>query len=290
MAHCFRSNFRTPPLALGPGPPRSPSFIAAPTPVKRFVLSLLLMFLLAAGGVVWWQRDTLRDSWHLLRSLTVEKDKKPNPRPEEYRTLVEDATRWRKDLAKRYRAAPDRAARQEILAETRDFLETLLPAMMRCWLGTPWDFNGTAECPGDGKIACGYFVATVLRDAGFRIDRYRLAKQPSQKILRTFLPRKAMHLRAGVSYKSFAAEIRKAEPGIYIVGLDTHVGFLVVPKNGAFHFIHSSASAPRCVVEEPQTKATALARSHYRVFGNLTADPEVLRQWLLEKPFPVGKR
>jgi hypothetical protein len=130
------------------------------------------------------------------------------------------------------------------------------------------------------------FATDLIR----RWQRNSALVRRAEPALRTFLPRKAMHLRAGVSYKSFAAEIRKAKPGIYIVGLDTHVGFLVVPKNGAFHFIHSSASAPRCVVEEPQTKATALARSHYRVFGNLTADPEVLRRWLLEKPFPVGKR
>jgi hypothetical protein len=258
--------------------------------VKRFAVSLLIIFLLAAGGVAWWQRDALRDSWNLLRGLTVKKETKPHPRPEEYRTLAEDAARWRKDLAKRYRAAPDRAARQKILVETRTFLETLLPSMMRCWLGTPWDFNGTAECPGNGKIACGYFVATVLRDAGFRIDRFQLAKQPSQKIIRTFLPRQSMHIRAGIPYESFAAEIRKADPGICIVGLDTHVGFLVVPENGAFHFIHSSGSAPWCVVDETESNAAVLARSHYRVFGNLTSDPEVLRRWLLEKPFPAGKR
>jgi hypothetical protein len=257
--------------------------------VKRIAIRIILILLLAAGMAAWWQRDNLRASWNQLRGITFEKQEAPHPRPDDYRTLVEDAARWRKDLAKRYRKASTKAERDQILAETRTFLEVLLPSMMRCWLGTPWDFNGTAECPGDGKIACGYFVATVLRDAGFRIDRYKLAKQPSQKIIRTFLPRKAFIFRVGVPYEKFAAEARTFEPGVHIIGLDTHVGFLVV-RNGSFRFIHSSGSHPWCVVDEPKSKAAALARSNYRVLGNITSDPEVLRRWLLEKPFPVGKR
>ena len=34
------------------------------------------------------------------------------------------------------------------------------------WKKTAWDFNGTATKPGDGPIACGYFVTTLLRDIG----------------------------------------------------------------------------------------------------------------------------
>ena len=71
--------------------------------------------------------------------------------------------------------------------DARLILELMMPEMMRCWLGTPYDFNGTAEKPGDGKIACGYFVSTVIRDTGFRVNRFKFAQQPSENILRTFI-------------------------------------------------------------------------------------------------------
>ena len=56
---------------------------------------------------------------------------------------------------------------------TRSIYNDLLPA----WYGTPWDFNGTSEVPQQGKIACGYFVSTILRDAGWKVERVRLAQQ-----------------------------------------------------------------------------------------------------------------
>ena len=98
--------------------------------------------------------------------------------------------------------------------------------------GHAWDFNGTAKGPGAGKIACGYFVATVLKDAGFQVDRYQLAQQPSQNILRSFLAKESCDLKVGVDYQAFASELEKREPGVYIVGLDTHVAFIVVSGDG----------------------------------------------------------
>ena len=39
------------------------------------------------------------------------------------------------------------------------------------WYDTKYDFYGQTETPGKGKIACGYFVSTVLRDIGVPIER-----------------------------------------------------------------------------------------------------------------------
>src|SRR5690606_30570300 len=106
-----------------------------------------------------------------------------------------------------------------------------------------------------------------------------LARQPSQNILRTFLPRESLVLRVGVPYERFAAELANAESGIRIVGLDSHVAFLVGTGSG-FRFIHSSGSSPWCVVDEGEADAHVLRQSNYRVHGLLTADKEVLRRWL----------
>ncbi|MCW1885646.1 hypothetical protein OKA04_12980 [Luteolibacter flavescens] len=211
---------------------------------------------------------------------------KPAPDSARYEELKEEAERWRKDLSSKYAKARTNEEKDRVIAETRSFLETLLPEMMLCWLGTPWDFNGTSEVPGEGKIACGYFVSTVLRDAGFKLDRYKLARQPSQNIIRTFLPADAMTLRVGVSYDTFAGELAMVEPGVRIIGLDSHVAFLVTRPDG-FRFIHSSGSAPWCVVDEDREAAEVLRRSNYRVHGLLTGDRTVLLRWLRAEKIAV---
>ncbi len=201
------------------------------------------------------------------------------PDPKTYAVLKSELERWRKDLAKRHAAAKNEAERKIVENDARVLLEKTLPAMMRCWLGTPWDFNGTAEKPGGGRIACGYFVATVLQDAGFQVDRYQLAQQASGNILRSFLPKDSCVLSVGKDYAVFAGDMEKAEPGIYLVGLDTHVGFLVVKKDG-FRMIHASGSQPWCVVDQGRDDAHALQKSNWRMLGNLTGDAQVMKHWL----------
>jgi hypothetical protein len=213
----------------------------------------------------------------------------PKPDPETYLTLCADLEKRRTGLEKRHRAARTNGERELVESEAREVLEKTLPALMKCWLGTPWDFNGTAPGPGQGKIACGYFVATVLKDAGFRVDRYKLAQQASEHILQTFIDRKSFHLSAGQSYETFVSMLAACQPGICLVGLDTHVGFLLNDGHG-FRMIHSSGSQPWCVVDEGRDEAGALKRSSYRLVGNLTADRGVLRKWLRAEPLKVMVR
>ena len=73
---------------------------------------------------------------------------KPGPNAERYATLKDEAVRCRKHLAAKYAKARSKEEKEAVLAETRDFLETLLPAMMRCWLGTPWDFPAGVQLHG----------------------------------------------------------------------------------------------------------------------------------------------
>jgi len=235
------------------------------------------MVSLAATG--WWFRVPL-ENWLQGKIASVQVSAAPKPKPDlvTYQGLVKDLERWRVDLSKRYETG-SKADRLLVEQDARLILEQALPALMRCWLGTPWDFNGTAEFPGEKQVACGYFVATVLRDAGFRLDRYRLAQQPSENILRTFLEKESCQLTVGQKYEAFATGLENAEPGIYVVGLDTHVAFVVVGETG-FRFIHSSGSRPWCVVDESKDEAVVLRNSNWRMLGNLTGDAGVLRRWL----------
>lgn len=253
----------------------------------------LLLLLLCVVTVGWLLRDDLRPAWVWVkswmgkeRSLQTARQQEHEPDRETYDVMKQDLERWRKKLHDKHRKARTEEARRVVENDARVLLESVLPEMMRCWLGTPWDFNGTAAGPGKDPVACGYFVSTVLHDAGFRVDRYRLAQQPSSRILTSLIPGDTCRLMVDLPYEQFASEVTHMMPGVYVVGLDTHVAFLVVNTDG-FRFIHSSGSKPWRVVDEGEESADVLQKSRWRMLGNLTADEALLRKWLAREAIPV---
>lgn len=240
----------------------------------KAVLVAILLAGLGTGG--WWVWKAERDgSFEILFTGA----KKVEPDRERYEVLVAELQRWRKNLAQDYSKARTQEQKSVVEKDARVILEMMLPEMMRCWVGTPYDFNGTAEKPGKERIACGYYVSTVIRDAGFRVDRYKLAQQPSENIMRTFLPGDACNLKVGDDYSKYADWVEGLEPGVYLIGLDTHVGFIVVSPDG-MHFFHSSGARAVGVVEESRDDSWALRKSNWRMLGGLTADAGVMRTWL----------
>ncbi|MFT5883277.1 MAG: hypothetical protein ACI9FG_001790 [Crocinitomicaceae bacterium] len=245
------------------------------------VVFFLICSVASIGLTLWLLQDEIR-----LPSLST-KARKQIPQPEQYEILKKDIKIRKNRLAQSYNDAQNDAEREVVLSESRILLESILPKMMRCWLGTPWDFNGISETPGSGKIACGYFVNTIMRDAGFSLPRIKLSQQPSQTILGAFVPRHSMSIRTGMDYSEFYELILSKDAGIYIVGLDNHVGF-IVHDGIKLHFIHSSGRAPWCVVDETKENAVALQSSHYRVIGNVTAQTKTLKKWLLDESVYSG--
>lgn len=240
----------------------------------KAAITAVLLLSLGVGG--WWAWKTYGEG---IFKIVIQSESKPEPDAERYATLVSDLERWRGDLRKAHAKARTAEEKAAVENDARVILEMVMPEMMRCWLGTPYDFNGTAEKPGDGKVACGYFVSTVIRDAGFRVDRYKLAQQPSENILRTFLKSEGCLLKVGEDFKSYSEWVEGMKPGVYLIGLDSHVGFIVNGADGT-RFYHSSGWQKRGVVNEPGDKAGALKYSNWRMIGGLTSDPDVIRTWL----------
>ncbi len=146
------------------------------------------------------------------------------------------------------------------------------------WYGTPWDFYGTTQVPREGKIACGYFVTTVLRDAGFNIPRVKWAQLASEimikKISRDI---KRFHNSPVEDVEKY---INTKEDGLYIVGLDTHVGF-IMKKGKEVLFVHSNYYQRSIgVMKEPLKGLNPLNDSKYRVVGKIL-DDEMVRNWIL---------
>jgi hypothetical protein len=204
-----------------------------------------------------------------------------------YPDIVAAAERERRALAEEWRAATG-AAEERALDRAADALagivaDRILPA----WNGTPWSFSGTAQAPGSRPIACGYFVATALEDAGLRVERRRLAQQAAEDIVLSLVPAERVARFRRASLDTFLAAVARSGDGLYVVGLDYHVGFLLMRRGRAF-FHHSSLQAGG-VLREPAILSLALATSSYRVAGKLF-DREVARSWLAQSTIATRTR
>lgn len=80
--------------------------------------------------------------------------------------------------------------------------------------------------------------------------------------------------------------IRSRGEGLYIVGLDIHVGFIIYRDN-KITFCHSSYyNPPLKVVSQDALDKSPLTDSKYRVIGKILDDKMIVK-WITEESFPV---
>lgn len=181
------------------------------------------------------------------------------------------ATCWRK---------ADSLTRKHVLKESREYLlssfeDQLFPA----WYNTPWNFYGMSEEPGKGTIACGYFVTTTLRDAGFVVPKNAWAQLASESFMGKFTGKEKLKRFSSVKLEEVEKYIRKEGEGLYLVGLDYHVGFILF-SGGELSFVHSSYYHPDTgVMRENIYGKNPLNDSRYRVIARLF-DDRMLERWL----------
>lgn len=152
-------------------------------------------------------------------------------------------------------------------------------SLMPFWYGTRYSFYGQTETPGEGKIACGYFVTTVLEDLGLKIERNKLAQLPSEEMIKTLVEKESIRRFSQYNITDFLAGVRETGTGLYVVGLDTHTGFLLY-QNNEMRFIHASGRFPFAVINERAKESIILGKSNYRIIGKLSDDKKVLQNWL----------
>ncbi len=184
----------------------------------------------------------------------------------------------RDSMAARYAPANAEKRTAMVASARKLILDAIAKQLLPAWMGTPWDFNGVTQKPREGKIACGYFVTTVLRDAGFGVERAKLAQQASLKIIQTLVPAAEIRDYGGIDVPELVNRMGKLPKGLYIVGLDIHTGFI---SNGphSVDFIHASYGDPAVVVHEVALKSKVLAQSKRFVLGRVDNDT-LLRKWL----------
>ncbi len=159
------------------------------------------------------------------------------------------------------------------------FTESIIATIIPSWIGTAWDFNGVTEIPQQCSIACGYFVTTVLRDAGLSLARIKLAQSTSEKMITSLVQSKYLQRFSNVPIKKFIENIRQQGYGMYLVGLDNHTGFIYNDGN-EIHFIHSTFVGTKNVQHEVAVNSWVLAQSKYKIIGKISSDEKVLEQWI----------
>ncbi|MEZ4884990.1 MAG: hypothetical protein R3E32_09725 [Chitinophagales bacterium] len=197
----------------------------------------------------------------------------------EYQQTLWELQLQQEDFQRAYGRANNEIIQKEVINSARKHIfEKIQHQLYPYWKGTGWAYSGTTETPRKGKIACGYFVSTILRDAGFEVDRVKLAQQASEKIVKTFAEETDIQRFRNKPIQSFVNSIIAMGDGLYIVGLDTHVGIMLV-ENGKAQFVHSAQSLRGGVRAENPLKSKVLKRSKYRIVGRALSD-EMMVKWL----------
>jgi hypothetical protein len=212
----------------------------------------------------------------------------PNATPSTNETYAAKKTRIAKiraALASELTGATTDASRRATIDRARVALQgAIVDTLFPAWLGTDWAFDGTTEEPrGDDGIACGYFVATILEHAGVRLEsRRRFGQATALAIEKALVPDATAHHRVfSVAPEILERRFRDWGDGLYVIGLDVHVGFVVV-KGGAVRFVHASYTGDKKVTDEPLVSSVAIAHSRpagYFVTSLLGPDSLVLA-WL----------
>jgi hypothetical protein len=159
------------------------------------------------------------------------------------------------------------------------FTNSVVHELIRYWYGTPWDFNGITQQPGKGQIACGYFVTTVLRDAGYKVNRVKVAQMPASEIIRQVADKKTIRAFSLQPVSKIDSVVKRMGPGLYVVGLDYHVGFLYC-DGAEVYFIHSNYIGREGVVKEPVMTSRAFGHSRLRVIGKVSTVDCLEKNWL----------
>jgi hypothetical protein len=160
---------------------------------------------------------------------------------------------------------------------TYNLTSTIIPF----WYGTKWSFDGFTEVPKQGTVACGYFVSTTLSHAGFKLNRYKLAQKDPKKEAELLQINGAIEVfeKSPSELKKYFIDTKK--DGLYFVGLDFHVGYLLKENNEVF-FIHSNYINHEGVKKESITESKAFVSKKYYIVA-ITENEKLVEKWILNE-------
>ena len=172
--------------------------------------------------------------------------------------------------------------KKELLNTTKQLItNNLTSTIIPFWYGTKWSFDGFTEIPKQGTVACGYFVSTTLSHAGFKLNRYKLAQKDPKKEAELLKIDGAIEVleKSPSELKKYFIDTKK--DGLYFVGLDFHVGYLL-KENNEVYFIHSNYINHEGVKKEPITASKAFVSKKYYIVS-ITENEKLVEKWILNE-------
>jgi hypothetical protein len=199
-----------------------------------------------------------------------------------YDDLKQQIARDRREVRLR-QAGSQRPGSQ--LARLEKILLCRIDRFFTAWLGSRWGLGlPQSTRPGQGKVNCGVFVGVIMRDAGFNLPIWKFNRQDTYHAIRSLAPRRTIRYFHKVPMTDFLAAVRKMGSGLFVIGLDFHIGFLRQDERG-LRFVHASY-VTRTVVDEAAAQAIPIVTSKYRMVGKIL-QPNMLRAWLSGKRIEV---
>jgi hypothetical protein len=193
------------------------------------------------------------------------------------------------------------AERASIRDEARKYVvDAIVEQIFPAWLGMPWTMAVIRDGlkpdarvpfePGKG-ISCSFFVVSVLENAGLRLaGRRTFAGAVALPIQRSLSPAdKDLRRFHGIGPTGLEQKMLAWGDGLYVAGLNCHIGFIVV-RDGRVRFVHASYTEPYRVVDEPLVGSAAIENSPGYVVTALYRDDRLIDLWLKGDPVPFRPR
>ena len=214
----------------------------------------------------------------ILLSLTIAISCSGQIEKKKYSTLIQDISNKRTEFKIAYTRS-NSTQKNLVLRQVKSFLNTTISKdIFPHWYGTKWNFNGASRIPKKGSIACGYFVTNTLTDIGFNIPRVKWAQSASEVFIKELAPNNIKRF-SNKTISEIEKYLLTSGDGIYLVGLDMHVGFIIV-QDDKINFVHSNYYQPEIgVMSENINSRNPLRDSKYRIIGKLMSD-EMIIAWL----------
>ena len=161
------------------------------------------------------------------------------------------------------------------------FTSLLVEKLIPHWLSTPWSFDGHTPVPGEGHIACVYFVSTTLQDMGFNLNRYLFAQQLPMHEAKTISPGDPL---TEINSPSKEERIRQLniqlKEGIYFIGFNlNHVGY-IQKKKSQLLLIYSNFINAEGVVIKPVETSQVFSYYHRLYIAGISTNRKLMEMWL----------
>jgi len=179
---------------------------------------------------------------------------------------------------KNYLNASDKKKELEKVGKLMDSL--IYYQLIPYWKGTAWTYTGHTDTPGQGTVACGYFVSTTLKHVGFNLNRFKLAQAASKQAGEKLVGTGNLHVLTGTPAELKKHMLKNAKPGLYFLGLDFHEAYLWLTAD-ELYIVHSNYINNAGVMQEKATESSALAASKSFWFAPIGGTASLTQKWLL---------